>query len=189
MAFIAYFRGLPKSFAKLAGLAQRTASPCDFTTTVCRERARADRSGDEFSIVTFTANKRVLHTISNHLVKRARIIDQYGWTEKDQLWLLLPHCPPNAASMIARDICELFPAGREQASYDLYHYAAGPKGRRNSRNCQKSRSKHDSAELSDCCDQTENTSTEPPGEEHQAVEPLVARSMPFSKRALDVLLS
>jgi lipopolysaccharide/colanic/teichoic acid biosynthesis glycosyltransferase len=189
MSFITYFHRRAQSLAKLIAPAQHTASPCDFTTTVCRERARADRSGDEFSVVTFTAANGVLRQIGKHLIQRARIIDQYGWTEEGRLWLLLPHCPPNAAAMIARDICELFCAGREQASYDLYHYAGGTKGTRNNRSCQKSHSEHDPVEQSGTCGRTDATPSESPDERHQAVEPLVARAMPYSKRTLDILLA
>src|SRR5215212_1046163 len=117
MVLFTYIRRLPQLVATLIAPAQFPASASDFTTTVCRERARADRSGDEFSVVTFTASKYVLHQIAKHLAQRARIIDQFGWTDECQLWLLLPHCPANAVAMIARDICQLFRAEHEIASY------------------------------------------------------------------------
>jgi lipopolysaccharide/colanic/teichoic acid biosynthesis glycosyltransferase len=188
MALLSYIRRLPQFVARLIAPAPRLASPSDFTTSICRERARADRSGDEFSVVTFTAEDLVLHQIAKYLAERSRIIDQYGWTEEGRVWLLLPHCPPNAAAKIARDICQSFSKGQEQASYDLYHYAAGDKGTGENRNCQNSRSEHHSAERGDCRDKGDVTPRET-SEETEAVEPLVARAMPHSKRALDVFLA
>jgi lipopolysaccharide/colanic/teichoic acid biosynthesis glycosyltransferase len=188
MAFLTHIRRLPQFVAKLIAPAQHPASPCDFTTSVCRERARADRSGDEFSVVTFTAEDRILHQIAKYLAQRSRIIDQYGWTEEGGVWLLLPHCPPNAAAMIARDICQPFCAGQQQASYDLYHYVAGNKRNKENRNCRNSQSEHYSVDHRDCCHSDDTTPQESP-EETEAVEPLVARAMPYSKRALDVILA
>jgi lipopolysaccharide/colanic/teichoic acid biosynthesis glycosyltransferase len=188
MAFLTYIRRLPQFVAKIIAPAKLPASPCDFTTSVCRERARADRSGDEFSVVTFKADDRVLHEIAKYLAGRSRIIDQYGWTDEGGVWLLLPHCPPNAAAKIARDICQPFCVVQAQASYDLYHYAAGNKRTRENRSCQNSQSEHHSVDHSDCCDRNEISSRESRAET-EAVEPLVARALPRSKRALDIVLA
>jgi lipopolysaccharide/colanic/teichoic acid biosynthesis glycosyltransferase len=188
MPFLTYIRRLPQFVAQLIAPAPHVASPCDFTTSVCRERARADRSGDEFSVVTFTGEDRVLHQIAKYLAGRSRIIDQYGWKEEGGVWLLLPHCPPNSAAKIARDICQPFSAGQEQASYELYHYAAGSKGPRENRSCQNSQSEHHSGDHGDCSDSNDSTQGESL-KETEAVEPLVARAMPRSKRALDVFLA
>src|SRR3954469_15811461 len=107
MTLITNIRRLSRSFFRLFAPVQLLASSCDLSTTVCRERARADRSGGEFSVVTFTANAQsaesnALSQIAKHLSSRTRIIDQYGWTGKEQLWLLLPNCPADAGAIIAR---------------------------------------------------------------------------------------
>src|SRR5204862_2487119 len=94
----------------------------------------------------------------------------------------------NAAAKIARDICQSFSAGQEQASYDLYHYAAGDKGTGENRSCQKSRSENHSADRGDCRNNSDTGPRESPSET-EAVEPLVARAMPRSKRALDLILA
>src|SRR5204863_1736915 len=108
--------------------------------------------------------------------------------EEGRVWLLLPHCPPNAAAKIARDICQSFSEGQDQASYDLYHYAAGDKGTDENRSCQNSRSENHSADGGDCRDSSDTSPLESPSET-EAVEPLVARAMPRSKRALDLILA
>src|SRR3954470_15502256 len=140
MTLIANIRRLPRLVFRMFAPAQRLASASDLSTTVCRERARADRSGGEFSVVTFTANAQsaesnALFQIAKHLSSRARIIDQFGWTEEGRLWLLLPNCPADAAATIARDICKTVLEGPEQVSHELYHYAAGSEGRRRNGKC------------------------------------------------------
>jgi lipopolysaccharide/colanic/teichoic acid biosynthesis glycosyltransferase len=188
MALLTYIRRLPQFVARLIAPAPHLASPHDFTTSVCRERARADRSGDEFSVVTFTAEDRVLQQIAKYLAGRSRIIDQYGWTEEGGVWLLLPHCPPDAAATIARDICQAVCSEQEQASYDLYHYAAGNKRTSENRCCQDSQSERHSVDHNNCSDHKGTTRRES-REETEAVEPLVARAVPRSKRALDIVLA
>src|SRR5690348_9622908 len=95
-----YIRQLPRIFRRSTGSRLHEASHRDFSKMVCRERARADRSGGDFSVLTFRAQtnareSRVLPQLAKHLAERARIIDQYGWNGASAVWLLLPHCPPS----------------------------------------------------------------------------------------------
>src|SRR4051812_10206025 len=155
MTLIANIRRLPRLVFRMFAPAQLLASACDLSTTVCRERARADRSGGEFSVVTFTANAQsaesnALCQIAKHLSRRARIIDQFGWTEEGRLWLLLPNCPADAGATIARDICKTVFDGNEQVSHELYHYAAGSEGKRRNGNCENQLPDRNPAEQGDC---------------------------------------
>jgi lipopolysaccharide/colanic/teichoic acid biosynthesis glycosyltransferase len=193
MTFSTQIRRLPRFFNRLFSPAQLLASPSDFTTTVCRERARADRSGGEFSIVTFTANVQsakgnALRRIAKHLSRRARIIDQFGWTDKGRLWLLLPNCPADAGAKIARDICEQVFASQGQVSHELYHYAADNDGKRGNGKCQNLQTDQCFAEKTDSiCGALDLN--EKADQAHQTVQPFVVRAMPLSKRAFDVVMA
>src|SRR3954471_22793761 len=128
MALRHYLRRLPRLFSRSAGPALHDAARRDFTRMVCRERARADRSGGDFSVVTFRADTtaaelEILRRVAKHLSERARIIDQYGWNGDSAVWLLLPHCPAVAAGKIAQDICQKFSSAPGQVGFQLYHYA------------------------------------------------------------------
>jgi|tagenome__1003787_1003787.scaffolds.fasta_scaffold20864293_2 lipopolysaccharide/colanic/teichoic acid biosynthesis glycosyltransferase len=193
MTLINSIRRLPRLFFRLVAPAQLLASPSDLNTTVCRERARADRSGGEFSIVTFTSNaqsaeSKALRQIAKHLSGRARIIDQFGWTENGRLWLLLPNCPADAGATIAREICEVVLKGHEEVSHELYYYAAGSEDKRKKGNCQNLPPHCNSDEQNDRTHGAKGLS-EQSEQAHQAVEPFVVRAMPFSKRALDVIMA
>jgi lipopolysaccharide/colanic/teichoic acid biosynthesis glycosyltransferase len=147
---------------------------------VCRERARADRSGGDFSVVTFRAEgcpdeSPILRRIAKHLAERARIIDQYGWNGEDAVWLLLPHCPSDAGEKIAQDVCERFSAGKEQAAYDVYHYVGDQSGRKDFNLPTLKTERGNSTNMVD--------------ETVQSLAPVVARSMPRSKRVFDMTLA
>src|SRR5689334_17791040 len=127
-----YFSRLPRLFSWSSVAVRHEASRRDFSRMVCRERARADRSGGDFSVLTFRAQpiageSQVLRQIAKHMAERARIIDQYGWNGESAIWLLLPHCPPDAAEKIAHDICDRFSTADETVGFELYHYK-GDKG-------------------------------------------------------------
>src|SRR4051794_7700757 len=107
MKLTEHLRGFSRLFAGLVRAPQRPSTPREFSAMVCRERARADRSGGDFSVVTFRGGSSpgeadVLRRVAKHLAERARIIDQYGWNGESAVWLLLPHCPPTAAEKIAQ---------------------------------------------------------------------------------------
>src|SRR3954465_4371025 len=123
-----YLERLPRFFRRSVGPARYEASRRDFGKMVCRERARADRSGGDFSVLTFrvqpsAAEAQLLRQIAKHLSERARIIDQYGWNGDSAVWLLLPHCPADAAEKIAQDIFQKFSTAQVQVGFELYHYA------------------------------------------------------------------
>lgn len=190
MTLIANIRRVPRLILRMFAPAQLLVSASDLSTTVCRERARADRSGGEFSVVTFTASAQsaegnALIQIAKHLSSRARIIDQFGWTEEGRLWLLLPNCPADAGATIARDICKTVLEGHEQVSHELYHYAAGSDGKRRDGKCDNLLPDCSSTKHGDCTHGVEESSGQRV-KAHQAVEPFVVRAMPLSKRVLDV---
>src|SRR3954471_17970954 len=182
MALRHYLRRLPRLFSRSAGPALHDAARRDFTRMVCRERARADRSGGDFSVVTFRADTtaaelEILRRIAKHLSERARIIDQYGWNGDSAVWLLLPHCPADAAGKIAQDVCQQFSGAPEQVAYELYHYV-GDNGRQNGRS--EKAPELDAGRIGKI--EIARSSAKPVDEPVQTLAPVVARSMPRSKR-------
>jgi len=180
---------LPRLFSRSAGPALHDGARRDFTKMVCRERARADRSGGDFSVVTFragttAAESEILRRIAKHLSERARIIDQYGWNGDSAVWLLLPHCPADAAEKIAQDVCKQVSGEPKQVSYELYHYV-GDNGRQNGLSEQAS--ELDAGRTGQI--EVARGSAKSVDEQVQTLAPVVARSMPRSKRVFDIAMS
>jgi len=81
----------------------------DFLRILERERARADRSGDEFSIILFNIVNSDNHDLNikalGYLIrKRIRVYDDIGWFEKNKLGILLPDTSFDQAKKLAEQI-------------------------------------------------------------------------------------
>ncbi len=81
-----------------------------------RERARTDRSGLEFSLLTFTPNAdescaAVLDFLIEILQLRLRETDEIGWVADGQIGAVLTYTQPGSAVWLADEICNLLPAG------------------------------------------------------------------------------
>ncbi|HEX5447100.1 MAG TPA: hypothetical protein VFW87_25010, partial [Pirellulales bacterium] len=86
----------------------------DFRRALLHERARTDRSGNEFSLVAFApGDHRSTHAMRRRLAKtlagRLRAIDQIGWLDDGRLAALLPYTPAEGAWNVADDVCLLLP--------------------------------------------------------------------------------
>ena len=67
-------------------------------TVLARERARADRLGDQFCLVTFTPREaetaeRTWEQALSSCRRRLRITDDLGWLKENVLAAVLPHTP------------------------------------------------------------------------------------------------
>src|SRR5205807_2836907 len=70
-------------------------SPADMNRILDRERARADRTGDQLAAVTFTSPSAengddTLAAVAKALQGRIRLTDEAGWLDGCQLCALLP---------------------------------------------------------------------------------------------------
>ena len=77
----------------------------EFHGTLERERARADRNGEEFSLVVFGINRRSDEVVplATALAGRVRSTDILGWRD-GELSVLLPDTPPAGAWKLADEI-------------------------------------------------------------------------------------
>ena len=69
-----------------------------FQRTLRRERARTDRSGDAFSLLTLTPRERrtldqTLDFLADLLKDRLRLTDEAGWLSRRAVGVVLPNTP------------------------------------------------------------------------------------------------
>jgi lipopolysaccharide/colanic/teichoic acid biosynthesis glycosyltransferase len=102
-----------------------------------RERARADRSGLGFSLVVFDVNApsdaargataRGLRRVAAAVLRRARITDEVGWFDQDRVCALLPDTAPAGARRFAMEVCQyLRDRGAPKPQVKIFGYAAEP---------------------------------------------------------------
>jgi lipopolysaccharide/colanic/teichoic acid biosynthesis glycosyltransferase len=88
-------------------------SPASFRYLLERERARTDRTGDKFSMISFLPREGEREPVARHLVKvlqqRLRTTDDVGRLDDQQLAVLLPFTDGPGAWTLADAVCLLFP--------------------------------------------------------------------------------
>jgi hypothetical protein len=92
----------PAAWGGDARLLGRVHSSGEFASILNRERDRADRTGQEFSLVVYEfspgsrrfTEKRLL---VSSLLQRIRSTDDIGWLEDGRLAAVLPHTTPDGA--------------------------------------------------------------------------------------------
>lgn len=110
-------------------------SPDEFQTILARERARADRSGETFSLIAFTcaAGGNGLDTTAGLLrilAGRCRSTDDFGWLDAKRIGVLLPSTPAFGARKVAEDVISSFPRARAAPPWQIHCYPTkGPPAR------------------------------------------------------------
>jgi hypothetical protein len=89
---------------------RRIYSAEEFRTILGRERARANRNGHGFSLISFdvgspdtTSARRLLHM----LTYRVRSTDEVGWLDRRCVGVILPYTLPAGAWKLADDLYQL----------------------------------------------------------------------------------
>jgi PleD family two-component response regulator len=86
-----------------------------FQQAIAKERYRADRSNNEYSLLILSLavkskkNKRIVGAIAE-IRERIRAIDEIGWYEENQLGIILPFTAMDGADRLADEICEIITA-------------------------------------------------------------------------------
>jgi lipopolysaccharide/colanic/teichoic acid biosynthesis glycosyltransferase len=85
-----------------------------FHTVLERERARSDRSGEEFSLLVlgvkdWETGRETLTQVATFLRRRLRITDEAGWMDDRHIGVVLPGTPAWGAWTVADDLCLNFP--------------------------------------------------------------------------------
>ncbi len=112
---------LARLFQTVRGLVQRPNkkfsdlhSPDEVKRVLHRERVRAERSGEPFSMIVFTPrepqpNSEVVKRLIEILKKRVRLTDDIGWLDPERISVILPSTPPPGAWKVADDVVLEFP--------------------------------------------------------------------------------
>lgn len=124
--------------AKIIGAARRFASlpshndwcglhsPLELRRIIERERARTDRNGDPFTLVTLSArrsdDRTALLQLAAELRRRLRLIDEAGWLSPEELAAVLPSTPVAGAWKVADDLCLTIPPEQTLPVCKVYCY-------------------------------------------------------------------
>lgn len=98
-----------------------------FRRIIDRERDRANRTGDVFSLVVFTLsdkkqNHDVLTLLAETLCPRMRSIDAVGWLDSDHVGILLPETNSSGAYKFANKIYQEILLIRLPPKYEIVTY-------------------------------------------------------------------
>lgn len=142
-----------------------------------RERARADRSGDGFSLLELSfprsqqAHSAMVET-AKILRQRLRSTDEAGWLDSRKIGVVLPSTPIEGARILAGDVLERCPDGGSHIRCRVYSYPTG-------------------ATIEDRYPDEERPASRRPanGTPVHSMETILVRPISFWKRAVDVLVS
>jgi lipopolysaccharide/colanic/teichoic acid biosynthesis glycosyltransferase len=102
--------------------------PEDLAKSVHEERARADRSGGRFSLLTLrsagsASDRRVMAELAAAAQGRMRLSDSIGRGNGCEVWLVMPNCSAGAAERLGQELTGKF-ASQATISHEVFHYAA-----------------------------------------------------------------
>src|SRR5688572_2838556 len=141
-----------------------------------RERGRTDRTGDVFSVVTFTPRQPELAEdtwlyLVELLSGRLRSTDDMGWLNDRQLCAVLPHTTPDKAWKVADAVCLKFPERLAPPLCTVYCYP------------------WDGKPENGWTPATNAADLAPSTHPVLSLEPMFVKHMPLWKRGLDVVLA
>lgn len=146
------------------------------TRALRRERARADRTGLEFALLTFAASEpeekyATLASVARVLGRRLRVTDEYGWLDADRIGVVLPATASSGAWKVADDVVAMMPRRRKPVCR-VYMYPSRP----------SDGGRHQTSE-------ERLVPIEPACRPVGAMESFFVEPLPRSKRAVDVVLA
>jgi lipopolysaccharide/colanic/teichoic acid biosynthesis glycosyltransferase len=164
----------------------------EFSRILDRERERADRSGQGFSLVVFDCGPQGLHTdvmrtlLDRILSRGVRAIDVVGWFKEGSIATLLAGTSPEGAWKFAKDILNEIPEGTEAPICRVFTYPSswiskengGGEGRKDGTE-EILRSDDMRATLQPVSDQSHF--------ECERFEKIIGRPIPLWKRFLDIV--
>ena len=83
----------------------------EFKSIIEKERARADRSNHELSLVIFDLggtdlNETYIISLIGEIRGRIRFVDETGWYDDQRIGMILPYTSNKGAIKLAENICE-----------------------------------------------------------------------------------
>jgi lipopolysaccharide/colanic/teichoic acid biosynthesis glycosyltransferase len=156
------------SGSAMSGLLSRE----QFARVLARERARSDRTGEVFSLITFALGpEKIPDDLATHLARileqRLRSTDDAGLLDQRRIGVVLPVTPALGAWTVVDDVCVCIPAGLALPECAVYCYPTD----------------WPTKELADeegDCEKTDD------GRPVRAMESLFIHRMPVWKRLVDV---
>lgn len=174
MSWIRFLLGIRKRGNPATGeVFEHLRSIAEFREILARERARADRSGAPFSLVTFTprdpqTGRDTLAHLASYLRHRLRCTDDVGWIDDCRIGAVLPDTPASGAWKVADDACLSFSSEHLPPVCEVYVYPTD----------------HAERLLESIDANREEASPERPS---QSLELLFAQPLPRWKRGLDIV--
>lgn len=98
-----------------------------FRRIINRERDRANRTGEIFSLVVFNApdsngKQKNLENLVNIVVRSMRSIDVLGWLDDNHVGILLPETENSGAHKFVNKICTEAQSSQDVSNYEVYTY-------------------------------------------------------------------
>ena len=101
----------------------------EFRSIIERERARADRTDHQFSLIVLDlgfpeGNHHTTNHILQKIFRRVRRIDEIGWYGQNRIGIILPYTSAQGAQKFAESLCNSFNLPTEGCLLNVYTYDA-----------------------------------------------------------------
>ena len=98
-----------------------------FRAILERERARSDRNGHQFSLITFDlgrpeVNSAYIQHLTHVFTSRIRSTDEAGWLDNRRIGVLLPYTSADGSWKLADDVCQAIATEASPPKCDVYTY-------------------------------------------------------------------
>ena len=105
----------------------------EFRRIIDKERARADRTDHQFSLIVFdlgftNGNQKANGLEFQKILSRTRRIDEIGWYDRRRIGILLPYTPEWGAQKLAESLAELLDPSKAQCTFNIYTYGSDRTG-------------------------------------------------------------
>lgn len=101
----------------------------EFRRIIERERARADRTDHQFSLIVldfgFTNGNNNNGILLQKIIARMRKIDEIGWYGNRRIGIILPYTSERGAQKFAESLCNLADPSTAQCIFNVYTYELG----------------------------------------------------------------
>ena len=99
----------------------------EFRRIIDRERARADRTDHQFSLIVFdlgftNGNQNKNGLLLQKIISRMRRIDEIGWYDPRRIGIILPYTAERGAQRFAESLCQLSDPSLANCIFNVYTY-------------------------------------------------------------------
>ena len=105
----------------------------EFRSIIERERARADRTDHQFSLIVLDLvypdeNHHTTHHMLQKIFRRVRTIDEIGWYDQNRIGVILPYTSAQGAQKFAESLCNSFIPPMGEGLLNVYTYDSDQTG-------------------------------------------------------------